>query len=320
MNNSLSQLRQWLSLPPTSNLWWQCVTFVAGVPIEERTLLSEYLLEHAKSNEDWNRCRVPCGDWDKDFVGRKLCEVQIRSIETLPEANEVYCPPGTFRMGASSEDPFAYSDEKTTRDVTLTRGFWALSTLTTHAMYKTIRQKHSAATHRKQFPVTTATWLDAITFCNQLSEKEGLSPAYLMDENNVRWQQDSTGYRLPTEAEWEYFCRAGSSKLRYAEIDDITFFDSPQHEINFPVAQKQPNAWGIYDTLGNTWEWCFDEYEEEAYKKLPSVDPVLLDFNTDLRVQRGGSWYDEGFLRASCRWSEVTTSTEDNGFRIVRTA
>ena len=120
-------------------------------------------------------------------------------------------------------------------------------------------------------------WDDAIAFCNKLSEREGLKPYYQFGTG--AYSPGGDGYRLPTEAEWEYACRAGST-TRYsfgddaASLGEFAWFDSNSDSKTHPVGQKQPNAWGLYDMHGNVWEWCWDWYESYYYRQSPDVDPV----------------------------------------------
>lgn len=158
-------------------------------------------------------------------------------------------------------------------------------------------------------PVQTVSWFDAIQFCNALSVHEGFTPAYAggAQSEPVRWDERADGYRLPTEAEWEHACRAGTSGARYGELDDIAWHRANSHERAHDVGGKQPNAWGLYDMLGNVWEWCWDTYDTKVYGEY--------------RVLRGGGWFDEHWsCRASVRRrSHPTYRIEDVGFRVART-
>ncbi len=133
-------------------------------------------------------------------------------------------------------------------------------------------------------------WDDAIAFCNKLSELEGLKPYYQL---GVVSQPGGEGYRLPTEAEWEYACRAGST-TRYSFGDDAarlggTLVDGNSGGKPHSVGQKRPNAWGLYDMHGNVLEWCWDGYAPGYFQQTPGADPVGPSQAAD-RVLRGGSW------------------------------
>ncbi|MFC8191451.1 formylglycine-generating enzyme family protein [Cellulomonas sp. NPDC057328] len=159
-------------------------------------------------------------------------------------------------------------------------------------------------------PAVGASWWDAVRLCNALSVRDGLPPCYDVDEarEHVAWDRGADGYRLPTEAEWEHACRAGTTGPRYGDLDAIAWYRGTSGERLHPVGTKQPNAWGLHDTLGLVWEWCWDLYDPEVYGSY--------------RVLRGGGWFDEHWsVRASVRRrSHPTLSIDDVGFRVVRDA
>lgn len=162
-----------------------------------------------------------------------------------------------------------------------------------------------------QLPATDVSWWDAAEHCNRLSAREGLSPAYAITirgdaEPDVAWDRGSDGYRLPTEAEWEHACRAGTAGPRYGDLDAIAWFRDNSGEGPHAVGRKTPNAFGVHDTIGNVWEWCWDHYDPEVYGSY--------------RVLRGGGWFDEHWsCRASVRRrSHPTLHLDDVGFRLAR--
>ncbi|MBO1415260.1 SUMF1/EgtB/PvdO family nonheme iron enzyme [Streptomyces sp. FH025] len=155
-------------------------------------------------------------------------------------------------------------------------------------------------------PAHSVSWLDAVHHCNSLSRGEGLKPAYAVDGEEVAWDRDADGYRLPTEAEWEHACRAGTDGPRYGELDEIAWHRGNSRERPHEVGELLPNAFGLYDLLGNVWEWCWDLYDPEVYGSY--------------RVLRGGGWFDEHWsCRASVRRrSHPTLRIDDVGFRVAR--
>jgi len=155
-------------------------------------------------------------------------------------------------------------------------------------------------------PATDVSWLRAIRFCNALSEWEGLEHAYAFDGLDVRWDATSDGYRLPTEAEWEYACRAGSTGPHYGPLADVAWTAADGVTTPQRVGLKLPNLNGMFDTLGNTWEWCWD-----------LLDPARYD---DYRVFRGGGFADDAWsVRASTRRGGAPgMHHEDVGFRVAR--
>ena len=177
----------------------------------------------------------------------------------------------------------------------------------TQARYAQVTASPASNAQDDQLPVEGVSWWDAVRFCNALSEREGLAPAYrLHDAEGIEWDTCADGYRLPTEAEWEHACRAGTTGARYGQLDEIAWYRGNSDERMHAVGGKQPNAWGLYDMLGNVWEWCWDIYDAEVYGTY--------------RVLRGGGWFDEHWsCRASVRRrSHPTFQIDDVGFRIAR--
>jgi formylglycine-generating enzyme required for sulfatase activity len=161
------------------------------------------------------------------------------------------------------------------------------------------------ATHPRR-PATDVSWQRAIRFCNAASEWEGLDPAYSFDGEEVAWHVDADGYRLPTEAEWEFACRAGSTGPHYGPLGEIAWTSADGLSAPADVGGKLPNLNGLFDTLGNAWEWCWDLLDPARYR--------------DYRVFRGGGFADDAFsVRASTRrGGSPRMHHEDVGFRVAR--
>jgi sulfatase modifying factor 1 len=199
------------------------------------------------------------------------------------------------------------SDRRTSRSWHVDVGaFEIAATPVTQGEYAEITGEWPGATRGARLPVEGVSWWDAIAFCNNMSEHAGLAAAYRVVGDDVTWDTTADGYRLPTEAEWEGACRAGTTGPRHGPLDEIAWYrqnsDGGPHE----VGGKQPNAWGLHDTLGNVWEWCWDLYDPEVYGTY--------------RVLRGGGWFDEHWsCRASARRrSHPTYRIDDVGFRVAR--
>ncbi|KQZ86127.1 sulfatase-modifying factor protein [Microbacterium sp. Root166] len=162
-----------------------------------------------------------------------------------------------------------------------------------------------AARHPRR-PATDVSWLRAVRFCNAASEWEGLDPAYTFDGEEITWHVDSDGYRLPTEAEWEYACRAGSTGPHYGLLADVAWTSADGVTAPQNVGGKLPNLHGLFDTLGNVWEWCWD-----------LLDPARYDA---YRVFRGGGYADDAWsVRASTRRGGAPRMHhEDVGLRVAR--
>ncbi|WP_449279273.1 formylglycine-generating enzyme family protein [Leucobacter sp. GX0328] len=159
-----------------------------------------------------------------------------------------------------------------------------------------------------QVPLADLSWRDAIALCNAASAVEGLAPAYALDGDDVSWRVGADGYRLPTEAEWEYACRAGTSGPHYAPLETVAWTSRDGVDAPHPVGAKRPNGFGLFDALGNVWEWCWD-----------LLDPARYG---DYRVFRGGGFADEAWsVRASTRRGGAPgMSHPDVGLRLARGA
>lgn len=178
----------------------------------------------------------------------------------------------------------------------------------TQDLYMSVLQKNPSSFKGARRPVETVSWLDAVEFCNQLSIIMGLRPRYLISIEGAELDESANGFRLPTDAEWEYACRADTGKVRYDEIDAIAWYEANSGGATHDVGFKKPNNWGLYDMLGNVWEWCEDLYDKEVYGAY--------------RIFRGGGWNDpeRGCLASNRRRSHPTYKIDDLGFRIVRPA
>ena len=185
-------------------------------------------------------------------------------------------------------------------------------------------------------PVERVSWYEAIEYCNKRSIKEGLTPAYTIvkdmeDPNNksdyddkkwlITWDKKANGYRLPTEAEWEYACRAGTTTPFSTGIyitTDQANYNRTRGQTTTPVGTFAPNPWGLYDMHGNVWEWCWDWKSEYSKADQTNPDGAVSGAN---RVIRGGSWfYSMPYLRSAFRYFDPYPILwgNDLGFRVVR--
>ena len=142
--------------------------------------------------------------------------------------------------------------------------FYLSKYLVTQDLFQEVTNRNPSIFRGNRRPVETVSWLDSVNFCNTLSEKAGLEPYYLIDNENSDYgiKEYSNGYRLPTDAEWEYACKAGQTVPRYGEIKTISWFKENSNDETHDIGQKEPNKWGLFDMLGNVWEWCSDIYDE----------------------------------------------------------
>jgi formylglycine-generating enzyme required for sulfatase activity len=232
---------------------------------------------------------------------------------------------GGFSMGSSNEDSEACSDEKPDHGVWIDQPFYLGITPVTQAQFEAATGRNPS--HFRGLPdnpVVNVTWYDAVGLCNRLSKGENLPPYYAIRGLHQTDVLGGPGYRLPSEAEWEYACRAGTQTRYYSGEDagrlgGYAWFAGNSGGVTRPVRQKRPNAWGLYDMHGNVWEWCGDFLDEDYYRKSPLVDP-LGPGSGSYRVMRGGSWMDgPPLLRAACRCGRGPEDQVNTvGFRVAR--
>jgi formylglycine-generating enzyme required for sulfatase activity len=234
---------------------------------------------------------------------------------------------GVFTMG-SPDLEVSRSDEEVWHQVTVSP-FYMGKHEVTQQEYLAVMENNPSKFKGDNLPVERVSWLDAVTYCNKRSQNEGLIPAYTIDGENVTWDRGANGYRLPTEAEWEYACRAGATgpfgigdiTTAQANYDGNYAYDGRAQgefrEKTWDVGSGAANEWGLYDMHGNVREWCWDWYG--AYSADPQTDPAGPDSGLQ-KVFRGGSWYNSAqYLRSACRNSGVPASRDDKiGFRLVR--
>ncbi|MFH1845451.1 MAG: formylglycine-generating enzyme family protein [bacterium] len=241
--------------------------------------------------------------------------------------------PGIFLMGGDAALPEPDAVQKPPHQVELTRPFRLATHEVTQAEWAAVM-----ATDPSYFagcdrcPVESVSWLDAVLYCNRRSELEQLTPAYEIADDAVTWRREADGYRLPTEAEWEYACRAGTT-TRYHTGDclgtDQANFngygpgtDCPEgmyRAESIPVGSFTANAWGLYDMHGNVFEWCWDW--RAPYPEQAAIDPTGPD-SGQLRTLRGGCWAsDADRCRAETRQKADPGFRSDFvGFRVARSA
>ena len=215
------------------------------------------------------------------------------------EIEMVYVPGGSFQMGDTGS---GYSDERPVHTVTVS-GFYMGKYEVTQEQYQTVMGSNpsyfssnpaTGETQNKR-PVEEVTWDKAVEFCNKLSEREGLTRAYTISGTNVTWNRNATGYRLPTEAEWEYAAKGGNGSpgnYTYSgsnNVGEVAWYYGNSGSKTHEVGKKAPNGLGLYDMSGNVWEWCWDWYG--TYPSTAQTDPTGASSGS-IRVRRGGGWFD----------------------------
>jgi formylglycine-generating enzyme required for sulfatase activity len=233
----------------------------------------------------------------------------------------VMLPGGSFIMGNRRSK----EDESVDHQVTLA-AFWIDKYEVTQAEYERLDLPNPSHFKGPTLPVEQIKWDQAAFYCNARSREEGLRPCYSED---TTCDYSADGYRLPTEAEWEYACRAGSetdysygADLR--KLGEYAWYAGNSDKKTHPVGQKRPNAWGLCDMLGNVGEWCNDIYGKDYYQQSPAENPHGPKDGT-LYVLRGGGWRSgPETVRSSCRLSETPgfsdacLARDAIGFRCVR--
>lgn len=252
--------------------------------------------------------------------------VQAQQPETFTNSlgiTFVQVPAGSFQMGSPDSDPEARSMEQPQHEVTISRPLWVATTEVTQAQWEQLmgenpyvrdrsnpyydRPGMAERITRPDHPATVS-WNDAQEFIDALNAAE-----------------DGPDYRLPTEAEWEYFARAGTTTRHYfgdesAQLGEHAWFGEGFAEGgHHPVGQKTQNPWGLYDIHGNVWEWVQDWYGADYYAESPATDPQGPESGAE-RVVRGGSWHStgDGWRSASRRDYDPDYRGISIGFRLVR--
>ena len=237
-------------------------------------------------------------------------------------AEMILIPGGRFLMGDEAEI------DATPHEVVLSP-FYVDKNLVTQAEYERVMGENPSRWKTGNNPVEQVRWSDAVRYCNKRSELEGLESCYDLES----WQCNfaANGYRLPTEAEWEYACRAGTKTAYYfgnspSELSEHAWFEDNSGGRPHPVGGKLPNAWGLYDMHGNVWQWCNDFYQVDYYEQSPEKDPRGPK-SGETKVVRGGAWK---FSADSCRcgyrynenpgYADVCFGYDIYGFRCVRNA
>lgn len=229
------------------------------------------------------------------------------------------------RVATAARTSVVLADRGSGREWTVTvPPFELAATATTRGQWAAVSGGTPSPTAAR-LPVVEVSWREAVTFCNRLSVRAGLTPVYDVRVGEVpqpgRWRPhdrpapdewvvtrrpEADGYRLPTEAEWQLACRAGTTGPHYGALEDIAWYAANSGGRLPAVGLRQPNAWGLYDMLGCVWEWCWDLFDEEVYGAY--------------RVIRGGGWADPPWsCRAGVRRkTSPTARLDDLGFRVAR--
>lgn len=258
------------------------------------------------------------------------------------EDNFILIKGGTFKMGSPESENWR-SDDELQHEVTVS-DFYISCYEVTQAEYKSLMNDNPSNFKGDKLPVENVSWLDAVKYCNAKSEKENLTPAYKIEGNKVTWNTEADGYRLPTEAEWEYACRAGTNTPFNTENsispNEANYYGHYPYEIEenyfsqnklttkpgiyrgetLKVGSFKPNKFGLYDMHGNVAEWCWDIYA--PYDAASSIENPVGPSEGTRRVNRGGAWNDFAKnMRSSYRAATPQENSSFNlGFRLAKGA
>ncbi len=314
---------------------WSAATSVADTPAPRRAGSAEILtVEGLSPGTDYCfalKSVDDAGNWSP--ISNPAGGTTTRILTSF-----VLIQPGTFLMGSPTSEPCRWPGE-TQHEVTLTQAFHVSAVEVTQAQWQATMGWNDSYFRGATLPVERISWFDALNYCNLRSAAEGLPPAYTLTDlaywgvhivgATVTWDENATGYRLLTEAEWEYACRAGSTGAfcngeisqcacgHEPFLSQVGWYCGNAGEQTQPVGQKTPNAWGLYDMHGNVWEWCWDWFETYGGA---SIDPSGPDSGIR-RVMRGGCYaLNVRICRSasrSCSWPEARGSRV--GVRLART-
>jgi formylglycine-generating enzyme required for sulfatase activity len=241
---------------------------------------------------------------------------------TASEEKTLLLPGGTFTMGDEDEI------DSPLHEVTVS-AFYIDTHLVTQDQYKELMGKNPSRWKGDENPVEQIRWSDAVKYCNARSSAQGLDACY--DLNTWKCDFTANGYRLPTEAEWEYACRAGTTTAYFfgddaSKLKEYAWFKDNSRGKPRPVGQKPANPWGLYDMHGNVWEWCNDFYQVDYYPESPKENPRGPETG-ETKIVRGGAWK---FSAESCRsgyrynenpgYVDACFGYDIYGFRCVRNA
>ena len=257
--------------------------------------------------------------WEPILEGQEPEGWQFRLTPAARPRNMVYVEGGSFQMGSNDGD----SDEKPVHQVTVS-SFWIGKYEVTQAEWKEVMGSNPSNWKGDQLPVESVSWYDAVDYCNKRSIKEGLTPCYSGSGAGITCNWNANGYRLPTEAEWEYAARGGKHSKGYKysgsnDIGSVAWYDGNAGNKTHEVGTKAANELGLHDMSGNVWEWCWDWYDSGYYAKSPGSDPRGAGSGS-YRGLRGGSWYGlDNYCRVANRsGNNPGNGGSSNGLRLAR--
>jgi len=253
------------------------------------------------------------------FIVMGVNGLEVAAMPELSSSNNmILIYSGTFLMGSPANERGRSNNEGPQRQITVS-SFYMGRYPVTQAEYQEIMGANPSAFKGSDLPVEQVNWFEAVEYCNKRSLSEGLTPAYIVSGSSVSWNRLADGYRLPTEAEWEYACRSGTETPFNSgtSVNDAGWYSGNSADRTHPVGEKLPSPWGLYDMHGNVLEWCWDWLGN--YTAGAQTDPMGAASGTN-RVYRGGCWrFDAHQTRSAYRYGNIPSlRTFLTGFRVVR--
>lgn len=272
-------------------------------------------------------------DLEAEFVSDISSELPVaRFGKNVASHLMAYVSAGSFLMGGDEEHRLAIFGSYPKHRVHITKPFWMALFPCAQLLCSDVLPDHKSKYRDQYCPVESISWIDVIYFCNELSRKEGLEPVYSLPdmlynslENNAKlqWNQNANGYRLPTEAEWEYCAKAGKDSIFSGGIhlEKLGIYKENSFGRTSMVGEKKPNKWGFYDMSGNIFEWVWDA-SSRSYTTKDVWDPRFDRNEKGFRICRGGSWNSSSFECTTFYRNTMRADIEKDtiGFRLARNA
>ncbi|NLW18679.1 MAG: SUMF1/EgtB/PvdO family nonheme iron enzyme [Candidatus Cloacimonetes bacterium] len=268
----------------------------------------------------WNLGNKEEQNKEEEIVEASEEEQVLEKYEQEPKIalEMVFVEGGNFQMGSNSL-PLS---EKPIHKVTIS-SFWIGKYELTQKEWKEVMNNNPSNRKNDNLPVINVTWYDAVEFCNKLSINEGFTPCYSGSGSSITCDWNANGYRLPTEAEWEYAARGGLKSRGYEfsgsnNIDAVAWYAENSGDQTHEVGSKKPNELGIYDMSGNGWEWCWDWHEGFYYEISPTHHPKGPNTGTFRSLRGGGHGLCDSDCRVSSRLFNYPDGKYNGALRVVR--
>jgi formylglycine-generating enzyme required for sulfatase activity len=240
-----------------------------------------------------------------------------------PKPDMVLIDGGTFVTDIPTSESDRFDDEYPERQVTVSPFYMGKYTVT-QAEYQAVMGINPRNDKGDNLPAVNISWYNAVEYCNRLSQREGLTPAYMINEENITWNRNANGYRLPAGVEWEYAAMGGNGSpgnYNYSgsnNADDVAWYSGNSGGRTHEVGKKAPNGLGLYDMSGNVWEWCWDRfnYYTNGDVEYPADDSA----SESGRMMRGGSFFSKAdYARSLCaNDGDPYSRAANTGFRLAR--